>query len=307
MLVTAAARAHAPYPLEAPAWPGSGQAIASRDGGGCARPIEELEGIWTNVDRPGEQYTVEGLQITRTDAHCTRHFTIQWDPRGQQWQWGSKGRLSLKWLGNDAIAWVPDLARGCGAHTWRWQRRSCLPRPQAANYRPWRRPRQQHSTEPYTSGPSWQRPEHTGVAPGQWRTPHEYNHHPQHGPHGNYGGRRPHVVAGTHHAGRRLPCGLTPMEANSLLFRELTPEDYELLLRLDEGVAKPTASTEACRRLPAAAPVDFMGGNCTVCQAPFDEHDSVSRLPCGHLFHQDCITRWLSDYRHTCPLCCSEV
>eukprot|EP00435_Cladocopium_sp_Y103_P002897 s320_g1.t1 len=41
-----------------------------------------------------------------------------------------------------------------------------------------------------------------------------------------------------------LPCGLTHREVYSLLSREITPEDYEMLLRLDETVPKKGKATE---------------------------------------------------------------
>lgn len=104
-----------------------------------------------------------------------------------------------------------------------------------------------------------------------------------------------------------MPCGLTPSEVNSLLFREITPEDYDLLLRLDETVAKPVAAVETVKELPSAAACDFMGGSCSVCLTAFEEHDEVVELPCGHHFHRECITKWLSECRRTCPLCGGEL
>jgi len=104
-----------------------------------------------------------------------------------------------------------------------------------------------------------------------------------------------------------LPCGLTPAEVYSLLSRDIMPEDYELLLRLDEAVPKPTATAESLKCL---TPVDLhgcRGGKCPVCLSLFEEHDSVVALPCGHQFHHSCITTWLAGYRRTCPLCCSET
>jgi len=42
---------------------------------------------------------------------------------------------------------------------------------------------------------------------------------------------------------------------------------------------------------------------CTICLEDFREQESVTLLPCGHLFHKDCIRPWL-DRDHRCPLRC---
>lgn len=108
---------------------------------------------------------------------------------------------------------------------------------------------------------------------------------------------------GAAHASERLPCGLTVGEVCSLLTREIRPEDYDLLLRLDETVAKPTASPETVRGLPKVSCAEFMGHECTVCLSSFAAKDSVVALPCQHNFHSACITKWLTECRETCPLC----
>ncbi|GAB2219308.1 hypothetical protein Droror1_Dr00006943 [Drosera rotundifolia] len=43
---------------------------------------------------------------------------------------------------------------------------------------------------------------------------------------------------------------------------------------------------------------------CSVCLVEFGSEDLVSQLSrCGHVFHVDCIDRWLYRYQFTCPLC----
>eukprot|EP00427_Karlodinium_veneficum_P059527 CAMPEP_0169389628 /NCGR_PEP_ID=MMETSP1017-20121227/46842_1 /TAXON_ID=342587 /ORGANISM="Karlodinium micrum, Strain CCMP2283" /LENGTH=256 /DNA_ID=CAMNT_0009491825 /DNA_START=8 /DNA_END=775 /DNA_ORIENTATION=- len=49
-------------------------------------------------------------------------------------------------------------------------------------------------------------------------------------------------AGGLAEASAPLPCGLTQREFHDLLFREITPEDYEMLLRLDASVAKPSVA-----------------------------------------------------------------
>eukprot|EP00026_Physarum_polycephalum_P007714 Phypoly_transcript_07779.p1 GENE.Phypoly_transcript_07779~~Phypoly_transcript_07779.p1 ORF type:complete len:369 (+),score=78.13 Phypoly_transcript_07779:110-1108(+) len=63
-----------------------------------------------------------------------------------------------------------------------------------------------------------------------------------------------------------LSCGLTQRQLNDLMNRELTPEDYELLLRLDEGVAKKTVKSDALDRFAsrAATASDVEESACTI-------------------------------------------
>lgn len=106
-----------------------------------------------------------------------------------------------------------------------------------------------------------------------------------------------------------LPCGLTHREVYSLLSREITPEDYEMLLRLDETVPKKGKATEE-ETSEALHPVscgEFMGKQCPICLTRYEKTDDVSALPCSHEFHRECICTWLSNYRKTCPLCCTEL
>ena len=51
--------------------------------------------------------------------------------------------------------------------------------------------------------------------------------------------------------------------------------------------------------------VDDMA-RCSVCLTSFKEGETVSKLPCNHLFHTECVLQWLSENR-TCPNCRSDV
>ena len=46
--------------------------------------------------------------------------------------------------------------------------------------------------------------------------------------------------------------------------------------------------------------------NCIICLEEFDIGDSVTTLPCVHLFHTDCIKSWLKSQNH-CPICKFEI
>ena len=41
---------------------------------------------------------------------------------------------------------------------------------------------------------------------------------------------------------------------------------------------------------------------CSVCQEEFPPRGKAQKMPCGHLFHPDCLVEWLQKH-NTCPLC----
>jgi len=95
---------------------------------------------------------------------------------------------------------------------------------------------------------------------------------------------------------------------SELLFRDITPEDYELLVRLDETVKRRTASQENVNSLPRAQSEEALGQVCSVCLDPFCQTDTISILPrCKHLFHKDCVSKWLTERHRLCPLCNVDV
>jgi hypothetical protein len=42
---------------------------------------------------------------------------------------------------------------------------------------------------------------------------------------------------------------------------------------------------------------------CSICLDEFIGGDSVRQLPCKHIFHDDCVGKWLVERSSTCPLC----
>lgn len=43
---------------------------------------------------------------------------------------------------------------------------------------------------------------------------------------------------------------------------------------------------------------------CSICLAEFESEDLVSQPPkCSHVFHTDCIDKWVERNNFTCPLC----
>merc|ERR1712118_525128 len=84
--------------------------------------------------------------------------------------------------------------------------------------------------------------------------------------------------------------------------REITPEDYEMLCKLDQNVKPRTVDLESNHFKTAGSNL-FLGQTCSICLAPFEKSDDVNVLLCGHLFHRDCISKWLGEHSRACPLC----
>ena len=46
--------------------------------------------------------------------------------------------------------------------------------------------------------------------------------------------------------------------------------------------------------------------NCSVCKDDFELDNIVIRIPCSHVYHEDCILPWLKE-RNSCPTCRFEL
>ncbi|XP_050204652.1 E3 ubiquitin-protein ligase RHA2B-like [Mercurialis annua] len=56
----------------------------------------------------------------------------------------------------------------------------------------------------------------------------------------------------------------------------------------------------SCKQSPVA--------ECAVCLSEFGDGDYVRKLvKCKHVFHRDCVDKWLQQYLATCPLCRTKV
>mmetsp|Transcript_36543 Transcript_36543/g.67590 ORF Transcript_36543/g.67590 Transcript_36543/m.67590 type:complete len:468 (-) Transcript_36543:149-1552(-) len=77
------------------------------------------------------------------------------------------------------------------------------------------------------------------------------------------------------------------------------------------GNGAPPASKQAIQQLPSVrvSPEDLIeesNRECIICYVENRVNDSVVRLPCGHLFHRECVSQWLLK-RCTCPVCRYEI
>ena len=85
--------------------------------------------------------------------------------------------------------------------------------------------------------------------------------------------------------------------------RNFNEDDYELLQRLDSGnQASRGLSASELSQLPThtVKPGD-KEEDCLICLEKMKAGDEVLRLPCLHVFHNKCISKWFRTSK-TCPI-----
>ncbi|XP_061371167.1 uncharacterized protein LOC133313771 [Gastrolobium bilobum] len=106
-----------------------------------------------------------------------------------------------------------------------------------------------------------------------------------------------------------------PLPSSTTVSTSNNPIDFEAFFDLDEALAMTGES-----RLPFVAWKTFVSNLpavndvkdddvCSVCMEGFDHHKSGGgnkRVPCGHVYHSNCITVWL-EHCNSCPLCRRHV
>ena len=86
---------------------------------------------------------------------------------------------------------------------------------------------------------------------------------------------------------------------------------YEQLLALEDNVGSVNKglTDEQIQKLPLTKfkKKKFAENfQCIICMEEFQEKETVKLLPCGHIFHDNCIKQWLLKQK-TCPFCKSEI
>lgn len=77
------------------------------------------------------------------------------------------------------------------------------------------------------------------------------------------------------------------------------------LLNQFENTGPPPADRDKIKSLPTiqiTAEHVASGLECPVCKEDYSVGENVRRLPCNHIFHNDCIIPWLEQH-DTCPVC----
>ncbi|CAF3654407.1 unnamed protein product [Rotaria sp. Silwood1] len=85
--------------------------------------------------------------------------------------------------------------------------------------------------------------------------------------------------------------------------RDLSPNDYEMLLRLDERVQRKTVDVHILDKFPTLDVSDIhLNDQCTICMETFTLKQKLKSLPCTHIFHVHCIETYLKEFSTQCPL-----
>ncbi|XP_001636306.2 uncharacterized protein LOC5516273 [Nematostella vectensis] len=89
--------------------------------------------------------------------------------------------------------------------------------------------------------------------------------------------------------------------------REITPNDFDLLLQLDNFVEVKTVPKHIIDGLQCVTVNEGIDDVCLICMEEYAVGDSMKYLPCRHNFHSACIRTWLTYTSCKCPLDGLEV
>ena len=94
---------------------------------------------------------------------------------------------------------------------------------------------------------------------------------------------------------------------SELQYRDIIPEDYELLLTLEDKLPKKTIDKSTIKAVPVIREnrtgSEIYLQTCVICMSSMTPNENVSVLPiCQHRFHTDCIAKWLLNCSQQCPI-----
>lgn len=82
-----------------------------------------------------------------------------------------------------------------------------------------------------------------------------------------------------------------------------SPEDYEMLLRLDDRIERKTVNINLIERLPTLiVNENDLDDQCSICMDTYILGQELKLLPCSHRFHSNCIETYLKEFSIQCPL-----
>lgn len=97
-----------------------------------------------------------------------------------------------------------------------------------------------------------------------------------------------------------------PLTAPSEGDTGIVVDEGDIGVSLEAGVASGGAESHREKADAAAARARDLDTSCVICLESFLAGESICRLPCGHQFHHECLTRWVCR-RGTCPVCIQTI
>ena len=75
------------------------------------------------------------------------------------------------------------------------------------------------------------------------------------------------------------------------------------------GNDRPVVTEEQVNKLPVVeySLEEHTDTACAICIDEYELGEKLRQLPCGHIFHQDCIIPWLTERHASCPLCKYDI
>jgi len=100
--------------------------------------------------------------------------------------------------------------------------------------------------------------------------------------------------------------------AERLRFRQRLTSNVLTIAEIMEVQSTTAAQRQACAALRQQAVMQYdpeaLGEQqeCCICSSEFNAMEEISRALCGHVFHSECLGRWLQRSL-TCPLCRGQL
>ncbi|KAK8805512.1 hypothetical protein WA158_002168 [Blastocystis sp. Blastoise] len=79
---------------------------------------------------------------------------------------------------------------------------------------------------------------------------------------------------------------------------------YQFIVKLCKGKERQRAVLKIpAKHYSKVKDIEKMDNTCAICLDDFNDTDMVKVLPCHHIFHSDCIDKWLIEDKPDCPTC----
>jgi hypothetical protein len=68
-----------------------------------------------------------------------------------------------------------------------------------------------------------------------------------------------------------------------------------------------TTDEEDINKLNTITIDELIQDKCSICMTEFEKGDTLLDIPCKHKFHKDCLSTYLQQYNHICPVCRTDI